>query len=397
MTKIIYTNKGEKILVDDCDYDILNKTTWCFIPSTNSIHGKLNKKSGILRRLIYSEIMGIDIFKKFIGHVNQNKLDHRRENLKIMNRSDGCRNSKIRKNKSSKYRGVHYVKRENQWCASFNNFDIKLSEYFFDEDSAGWQYNLWVKEYNLQEYTNLLNDVEKPINFKHIQKIKRIDKNNPELPSGILKTKYNTFRVRMNNRRNWKSFKTLEEAVEFKNIEKLEKLKIDEQTLRTNQPYIENENGDCILKTKKNEKIIIDKEDYEKLYMFSIHIGNNGYVNILKKGFKMRLLSRFLLDNPKNKFVDHINRNRLDNRKINLRISDSKQNSRNRTKKLNTSSKYIGVIWLPRRCKWISRIKVNEKEKHLGTFNCEIQAAEARDIATKKYFGEYGNLNFPTK
>lgn len=44
--------------------------------------------------------------------------------------------------------------------------------------------------------------------------------------------------------------------------------------------------------------------------------------------------------------------------------------------------------------KWRSFIKVNNKNIHLGYFKNEMEAAKARDIATKEYFGEYGNLNF---
>jgi len=45
---------------------------------------------------------------------------------------------------------------------------------------------------------------------------------------------------------------------------------------------------------------------------------------------------------------------------------------------------------------WTSQIKHNEQKYHLGTFENEIDAAKARDIATLKYFGEYGKLNFST-
>lgn len=44
--------------------------------------------------------------------------------------------------------------------------------------------------------------------------------------------------------------------------------------------------------------------------------------------------------------------------------------------------------------KWKASIRVNNKNIHLGTFINEIDAAKARDIATKEYFKEHGKLNF---
>ena len=45
--------------------------------------------------------------------------------------------------------------------------------------------------------------------------------------------------------------------------------------------------------------------------------------------------------------------------------------------------------------KWKSNIKINNLTKTLGYFDNEEEAAKVRDISTKEYFGEFGNLNFP--
>ena len=194
------------------------------------------------------------------------------------------------------------------------------------------------------------------------------------------------------------TFKTLSEAIIFRdeqNILKKEKNNNEKiESRKKEQPFVKNENGDCILKTTtKNVYVIVDEKEYDNLYLIPIHV-SDGYPRIRKNG-KQMLLSRYLIGES-DLCVDHINRNPLDNRRINLRFVSKLQNSRNRTKKLNTSSQYIGV-YLSKSNKWISRISINNKNINLGSFKCEVEAAEARDIATKKYFGEYGNLNFPTK
>lgn len=91
--------------------------------------------------------------------------------------------------------------------------------------------------------------------------------------------------------------------------------------------------------------------------------------------------------------IDHINNNPLDNRKSNLRIVTARQNSMN-CKSRKGSSKYIGVSFDKKSKKWKAQIRPNGKQIYLGRFDDEIEAAKVRDIATKKYFGEHGKLNF---
>lgn len=75
--------------------------------------------------------------------------------------------------------------------------------------------------------------------------------------------------------------------------------------------------------------------------------------------------------------VDHINLNKLDNRKINLRFSSASFNVRNRAKKENCSSKYIGVYWRKEKHKWGAYININGVRKSLGAYENEEDAAEA--------------------
>lgn len=80
--------------------------------------------------------------------------------------------------------------------------------------------------------------------------------------------------------------------------------------------------------------------------------------------------------------VDHINGNRLNNRRENLRIATRSQNASNRPKYYSSGlSKYKGVRKVKGRSKWSARIFVDGKEIHLGQYETEEEAAMAYNKA----------------
>jgi hypothetical protein len=97
---------------------------------------------------------------------------------------------------------------------------------------------------------------------------------------------------------------------------------------------------------------------------------------------------------PKN-FIDHIDRNKANNRWENLREANKTQNNANRVSKPNSSSKYLGVCWNKPLKKWRAEIVNSNNKNHLGYFYCEQMAARAYDEAAKRLHGEFANLNFP--
>ena len=101
---------------------------------------------------------------------------------------------------------------------------------------------------------------------------------------------------------------------------------------------------------------------------------------------------------PKGYVVDHINGNKLDNRKQNLRFVTQQQNCFNsKRKKPHPNSKnpshYKGVSWRNDRNKWRSTITKDGKRIYLGLFENAQDAALAYNKAAKKYHGKYAKLN----
>jgi HNH endonuclease len=86
--------------------------------------------------------------------------------------------------------------------------------------------------------------------------------------------------------------------------------------------------------------------------------------------------------------LDHIDRNRKNNKISNLRVATSSQNCMNRSYSKNTSG-VPGVYWHINRKRWQARIKVNHKSFFLGTFIDFEDARQARYDAEDRYFGEF--------
>lgn len=91
--------------------------------------------------------------------------------------------------------------------------------------------------------------------------------------------------------------------------------------------------------------------------------------------------------------VDHIDGDKTNNRISNLRLATRSQNGMNRGAENNSKSVYVGVS--PSYGRWRSTIVVDKKQISLGTFDDEVSAAQAYDIAAKGIHGEFARLNFP--
>lgn len=152
----------------------------------------------------------------------------------------------------------------------------------------------------------------------------------------------------------------------------------------------------------KGKVAIVDNEHFEAINQFKWSAHSRGYAYRQAKGKdgKRRsiLLHRFVMElagrEPGHR-TDHINGERLDCRADNLRAATASQNGANSKRRINNTSGFKGVSW--HGCgKWQAYIRVHgESRRHLGLFDCKVQAACAYDAAARKAWGQFAALNFP--
>lgn len=128
-----------------------------------------------------------------------------------------------------------------------------------------------------------------------------------------------------------------------------------------------------------NPKIKLDEEDLHKFGFYLAFINEAGYV-MISQGKKYERLHRVILGLPA-EWVDHINRDRLDNRRINLRTVTATENNRNRSISCANKSGVKGVSFCNTRKKWIAYVSKNGKNLNLGGFIDKEAAIAARERA----------------
>jgi HNH endonuclease len=153
---------------------------------------------------------------------------------------------------------------------------------------------------------------------------------------------------------------------------------------------------------------IVDADDFDRVSQFKWHAikrPRDGRFHVMRSSKsdgvrKTIYLHRWLMDAPIGMEVDHKNGDGLDNRRENLRICTRAQNARNfRRDSPRKSSRFHGVSWDRRYKRWLVVICAGDgmsraKQKYIGRYRDETEAALAYDAAARTYHGEFAVTNF---
>jgi len=150
--------------------------------------------------------------------------------------------------------------------------------------------------------------------------------------------------------------------------------------------------------SKRGNKSVawVDDENYESLNEYRWSKGGKGYaVRYVRVGKKQKTIYMHKEVMSLEGFMtDHIDGDRLNNQKHNLRLATAKQNLQNQRK--TTSKKlsiYKGVSRRASTGKWIAYIVVSGNYCHLGCYNSEEKAGEAYNNKAKELWGDRACLN----
>ncbi len=400
--KITLRNKKKEIvdytIVSREDYDKVMKYKWHKSDKTY-VSGTIKNKSIRLHRFIM-ESRGYNITNKLVDHINNNGLDNRFINLRISNKLLNGQNKRKRSNTSSKYYGVYKRTYSNLFVAkcTINKTTINLGTFSNEYDAA------FCRDHYLATRDNFITSGFK-LNFPnlyhtYIQTIPPTQRkrNKTSKYKGVFfNTERDIYMAIYKNKKILSSYNEMDCAKAYDKYIVNNNIKNKILNFPDNYPkyiiqkiFVKEQKDGYVVIDIKGLDCLIDNEIYETIKQYKLCLSGN-YVNIMYTDF---MLHRYVLNitNPL-VFVDHINGNTLDNRKINLRLSNIKLNAQNRGKQTNTTSKYIGVS--KDRNSWNVCVKKDNIKLLNKSVKNEQDAARLRDLYILKNLpNDHYKLNF---
>ena len=139
-----------------------------------------------------------------------------------------------------------------------------------------------------------------------------------------------------------------------------------------------------------NVVVKVDDDDYDRVAEHKWYIHTKGYAQAFIDG-RMTLMHRFIMSPPKSLQIDHIDRDKTNNQRFNLRVVTKAVNAQNIPPKANNTSGYVGVS--RNGVYWQSSIYKDGKRQFIGNFKDKESAAVAYNERALLLYGDKAFLN----
>lgn len=342
----------------------------------------IDKKPIYLHQLI----MGKALDRMVIDHIDNNGLNNKRSNLRLVTYSQNNQNKTKIENTSSQYIGVHWHKNNKKWQVNSAN---QFLGYFEHELDAAKTYDTFVLlKFGVGAKTNNL------VTLDEVKGMTTDDfiKNNRNLPKNIRKDGNRYYVKVVYEAQTWNSsHATIEEAIAQLNIFKNEIACVKSGKALEYQMQL-NDLGRALIPIRNKNKDVIEyaqvsPEDYINVMRHKWRKAGPYYMTTIDN--KVVSLHRFLVAGG---LIHHRDKDPTNNTRENLVATSHTTNNHNKSKTARSSSKYYGVSYVVKAKKWQACVQ-KSKKIYLGLYDTEIEAAIAYNICCNDLYGDDANLN----
>jgi hypothetical protein len=335
-----------------------------------------------------------------VDHIDGDGLNNRRDNLRTVTLSQNGQNRRLhnKASKTSRYIGVSSTK-SNTWVAFCRNKNLGT---FKKEIDAAIRYDNYVmKVYGRGALCNNL------VNYDDVKGKAICDflppKRKGDLPQHIYSQNQKffariTYKGKTHRSHCVDSVNDALALLQTFQTEIEELMNVNNSQVCNHTTIDRNIDGIACINLKDescniDHQVMVDDDIWYALQQYKLYY-TKGYACITKDN-KPLMVHKYIMGKCDGYIIDHINRNKLDNRKSNLRFTDYSGNNHNHNKRKNGTSIYKGVT--KRAQKWYASVRKEHVKYYLGAYEEEVMAAIAYNIKAKELYGCLANLNVVPK
>lgn len=342
------------------DFPRLSSCKWA-VAQDGYARGWFEGKTQLLHKVVVGEISDGLV----VDHKDRNKLNNCRENLRCVSRSINAHNIVV--SNSSGFRGVS--KSKHKWRAECGQRHLGV---FDTKEAAAAAYNQEaIRIYGEDALTNEICDTEQSPVRKTAPDVR-------DLPVGVYKRRSGGFMAALSVGGKFRHLGTFATSAEATAAVQVQKQSIKD--LLADQPITRNGEGWAVFQINGRD-CVVDDEDY-KAYIGVPKEISNGYLMCGKRR-ERRFFHRIILDVSAGdkRIVDHVNGNKLDNRKQNLRVVNQSENIHNKRRRANPE---VGVSRTGN--KFRASIMKDYTNYHIGVFDTREEAIAARNQKARELY-----------